>query len=251
LKKSIALTGYQGKRRSLWVGLFFVLVALLVAGYLILRQYGSTSIHFTRLWQYWSDPQAHSHWGLKVGEQCGNAPFLMPTDGFVAFFWGDRYSTGRMHQGVDIFSPKALEGIGSTPVVAAYDGYLTRLPEWRSAVILRIPDDPLQPGRQIWVYFAHMADAEGNSFIVPDYPPGTYEKFVKAGTLLGFQGNYSADPANPTGVHLHFSIVLDNGEGSFRNELEFRNTLDPSPYLGVELNAKRIGDQVASCPSPE
>ena len=96
-----------------------------------------------------------------------------------------------------------------------------------------------------------MADAEGNSFIRPDYPPGTYEQFVEAGTLLGYQGNYSADPANPTGVHLHFSIVLDDGEGSFRNELEYRNTLDPSPYLGVELNGKRIGSEVAVCKSQD
>lgn len=229
------------------VGLIFFLIVFLMAGYFILRQVGSSARHFMRLRQYWSDPQAYPHWGLKVGERCGNAPFSMPTNGFVAFFWGDRYPTGKLHQGVDIFSPQALEGIGTTPVVAAYAGYLTRLPEWRSAVILRIPDDPLQPGRQIWLYYAHMADALGNSFIMPEYPPGAYEKFVEAGTLLGFQGNYSADPANPTGVHLHFSLVIDDGEGSFRNELEFSNTLDPSSYLGVELNAKRIGDDVASC----
>jgi murein DD-endopeptidase MepM/ murein hydrolase activator NlpD len=204
-----------------------------------------------RLRQYWSNPEAYPHWGIIAGEQCGDAPFLMPTDGFVAFFWRDRYSSGKLHQGVDIFSPFALEGIGTTPVVAAYSGYLTRLPEWRSAVIIRVPEDPLQPDRQIWIYYAHMADAEGNTFIVSDYPPGTYEEFIEAGTLLGFQGNYSANPANPTGVHLHFSLVLDDGKGNFRNELEFSNTIDPSPYLGIELNGTRIGNEVASCPNPE
>jgi hypothetical protein len=92
-----------------------------------------------------------------------------------------------------------------------------------------------------------MADAEGNSFIVSDFPPGTKELFVTAGTLLGYQGNYSADPSRPTGLHLHFSIVLDDGNGNFRNELEFRNTLDPTGYLGIELNADRIGSQIATC----
>jgi len=200
-----------------------------------------------RLRQFWGDPERHSQWGLSAGDRCGNAPFLIPTDGFVAFFWGDRYRSGAKHQGIDIFSPEGPQGIGLTPVLAAHDGYLTRLPDWRSAVIIRIPDDPLQTGRQIWIYYTHMADAQGNSFIVPDFPPGSTEIFVEAGTHLGYQGNYSADPANPTGVHLHFSIVLDDGKGRFKNELEFKNTLDPSPYLGVELNGERIGNQVASC----
>ena len=148
---------------------------------------------------------------------------------------------------MDIFGPSGSESIGITPIIAAYDGYLSRLPEWRSAVIIRIPNDPLQNNRQIWIYYAHMADPDGNSFIVADIPPGTTERFVEAGTLLGYQGNYSANPGSPTGIHLHFSIVLDDGEGHFRNELEFANTLDPSPYLGVELNASRIGTQIATC----
>jgi hypothetical protein len=116
-------------------------------------------------------------------------------------------------------------------------------------VIIRIPDDPLRPGRQIWTYYTHMADPQGNSFVAGDFPPGTYERPVRAGTLLGYQGNYSADPDNPTGLHLHFSIVLDDGRGGFRNELDIANTLDPTPYLGIEANADRIGDSVATCPS--
>jgi hypothetical protein len=92
-----------------------------------------------------------------------------------------------------------------------------------------------------------MADPHGNSFIDPAFPPGTREVFVPAGTLLGYQGNYSADPSNPTGMHLHFSIVMDDGKGDFRNELEFQNTLDPSPYLGIAVNAADIGDAIAVC----
>jgi hypothetical protein len=105
-------------------------------------------------------------------------------------------------------------------------------------VIVRVPEDPLQPGRQIWTYYTHMANPDGASYIAEDFPPGTEEVFVEAGTLLGYQGNYSGTPGNPTGVHLHFSVVLDDGQGGFRNELEIRNTLDPSPYLGLPLNAK-------------
>lgn len=169
---------------------------------------------------------------------------MLPTDGYIGFVWGDSFRPGRAHQGLDIFGPG---GLGRTPVVAAYDGYLTRLPDWRSAVIIRIPNDPLLPGRQIWTYYTHMADPQGNSFIDAAYPPGTREVFVRAGTLLGTQGNYSADPDNPTGIHLHFSIVRDDGTGRFRNELAIANTLDPTPYLGIEVNADRLGQDVPRC----
>jgi polysaccharide pyruvyl transferase WcaK-like protein len=40
------------------------------------------------------------------------------------------------------------------------------------------------------------------------------------------------------GVHLHFSIVRDDGSGKYLNELEINNTLDPSLYFGLNLNAK-------------
>jgi len=62
-------------------------------------------------------------------------------------------------------------------------------------------------------------------------------------------GNYSADPYNPTGMHLHFSIVLDDGAGGFRNELEIQNTVDPTPYFGFDVNAATIGDRIALCSS--
>ena len=128
--------------------------------------------------------------------------------------------------------------------------YLTRQTDWKSTVIIRVPDDPLQPGRQIWVYYTHMADPDGESYIAPDFPPGTREGYVQAGTLLGYQGNYSGTPNNPVGVHLHFSIVKDDGNGSYLNELEIGNTLDPSPYLGLPLNASKNPDQVPVCTSP-
>jgi peptidoglycan LD-endopeptidase LytH len=235
------------KTTFLWIGLVLAAIAA-GAGYWIYRQLDTTAWHFRQLRTYWKDPEIHSDWALHAGEQCGEAPFIMPTSGFVAFFYGDHYRNGKRHQGVDIFGASGPENLGETPVVAAYDGYLTRLPDWKSSVIIRIPSDPLQPDRQIWTYYTHMADPDGNSFIDPAFPPGTYEVFVPAGTLLGYQGNYSADPQNPTGMHLHFSIVLDDN-GSFRNELAYQNTLDPSEYLGVEMNGTRIGKKIAVCPT--
>ncbi len=236
----------KGKKR-IGLGLSILAVIAIVVGYSIFQRIRPSTIRLQRLRQFWVDPSAHAEWMINAGERCGDAPFIMPTDGLIGFFWGDSFGLGHTHQGIDIFGPTGPDGLGQTQVIAAHDGYLTRLPGWRSSVIIRLPSDPLRPERQIWTYYTHLADAGGSSFIVEDFPPGTMDVFVKAGTLLGYQGNYSADPNNPTGMHLHFSIVKDDGQGQFLNELEIHNTLDPSPYLGIEVNSSRAGDQPAIC----
>ena len=96
-----------------------------------------------------------------------------------------------------------------------------------------------------------MADPDGSSFISDEFPPDTNEVFIEAGTYLGRQGNYSGDPNNPVGTHLHFSIVKDNGSGKFLNELEISNTLDPSPYLGLTLNANLYDGSIIVCKDKE
>jgi murein DD-endopeptidase MepM/ murein hydrolase activator NlpD len=179
-------------------------------------------------YQWFSDPNARPEMVTLQAEPCPGAPFVLPAQGFIGLLYGDPrgpYSLVRPHQGIDIFGDGEL---GTLPVVAAYDGYLTREAEWVSALIIRHPEDPLDPSRQIWTYYTHMADRDGNTFIHEAFPPGTREVFVERGTLLGHMGNYSGNAGNPTGHHAHFSIDT--------NELEFSNTLDPSPYLGMTVN---------------
>jgi hypothetical protein len=223
------------------------LLAILLVGvvYFAARGAGSGGVDRTaRVLAWIKNPGNHPEWAISAGQRCADAPFILPTDGYIGFLWDDSFRVGHRHQGIDIFGGGDLN---STPVVAAYPGYLTRLPDWKSSLIVRIPDDPLQPGRQIWTYYTHMANANGNSFIDPAFPPGTMEVYIEAGTLLGYQGNYSGDPNSPTGIHLHFSIVKDDGGGKFRNELEIDNTLDPSPYLGLPLNAHQNRGETPVC----
>lgn len=226
----------------LFLSVFFV--SALVLGYFAYRWYQRSGERTTRLFSWLRDAPSYTEWGVSAGEYCGEAPFQMPTSGYIGFLWDDSFRPGHRHQGVDIFGG---EEPGVTPVYAAYAGYLTRLPDWRSSLIVRIPNDPLNPTRQIWTYYTHLADRDGASYIEEAFPPGTSELFVEAGTLLGYQGNYSGDPNNPTGVHLHFSIVLDDGLGNFLNELRIQNTLDPSPYLGLEVNANKNTGEVPMC----
>lgn len=224
-----------------------VLVAGLSAAAVVIYIYRThvfSPQRMSRLTVWLRDPSAQADWSIKAGTYCQGAPFAMPTDGYIGFLWGDSFRLGHHHEGIDIFGGG---DVGQTLVYAAFPGYLTRLPDWKSTVIVRIPDDPLQPGRQIWAYYTHMADEQGASFISADFPPGTREKYIEAGTRLGYQGDFSGTPGNPTGVHLHFSIVLSDDQGSFRNELLIANTLDPSPYLGLPLNAWKNQGVIPVC----
>lgn len=231
-------------KKPIWIILILGGVFGALIFYLIIKRPASVR-RVLNVTSWLRDPGSHPEWAMKAGERCGDAPFQFPTDGFIGFFWDDSFRPGHRHQGIDIFGGEAP---GITPVYAAFDGYLSRQVDWKSTVIIRVPDDPLQPGRQIWVYCTHMADEEGNSFIDAAFPPGTREQFVKAGTLLGYQGNFSGTPDNPVGVHLHFSIVKDDGSGNYLNELKIDNTLDPSPYFGLELNAHKATEKAIRCP---
>ncbi|MCC6300871.1 MAG: hypothetical protein IT314_16415 [Anaerolineales bacterium] len=225
-----------------------IVVAIVTAAATAYYAYSPNVERITKFRLWMTSPASHHDWKLVAGSQCGSAPFVFPTDGFAGFLWGDSMGRLHEHQGVDIFAG-AESGI--TRVIAAYPGYLTRLPEWKSAVIVRVPSDPLNSGQQIWLYYTHMADRFGNSFISEEFPAGISEKLVDAETFLGYQGDFSGDPNNPVGVHLHFSIVEDDGTGQFKNELEIENTLDPSPYLGLPLNGNENRDRVPMCKSSE
>jgi peptidoglycan LD-endopeptidase LytH len=220
-----------------------LLIIFLAAVFYLYRTFRPNSVRAAQVFAWVRDPASQPGLAIAAGSRCGDAPFIFPTTGVPGYLWGDSFQIGHRHQGVDIF---AGTDIDVTPVVAVYDGFLTRLPDWKSSVILRVPSDPLQPGRQIWVYYTHMADANGNSFISPDFPPGTYGKPVEAGAVLGRQGDYSGDPNNPVGVHLHISVVKDNA-GQFMNELDINNTYDPSPYFGLPLNARTNPDKIPQC----
>jgi hypothetical protein len=151
--------------------IIFVIIGIVcVAGtYLAYRAY-------TYL-RYLNDPRSQSFMQWATGsaadrsdlitvqrEACPGAPFILPSDGFIGLLYEDPrgpYSSRNPHQGIDIFSNTDP---GINPVYAAYDGFVTREKEWKSSLIIRVPDDPLNPGEQIWLYHTHMADRKDNDF---------------------------------------------------------------------------------------
>ena len=215
--------------------------ALLLGGAIVRPRLAAAAERLLRLSAWFADPAANPEWTVLAGVRCQpDAPMLLPTAGYIGFGWDDSFRPGHRHSGYDIFSPE--RAVNVTPVIAAHDGYLTREPGWRSAVIIRHPDFPaIVPGEQIWTYYTHMASADGSqSFIAPQFPAGTRELFVPAGTLLGYQGNWSGNAASPTGIHLHFSVVKSTPGGSYADETDISNTYDPGPFLGVTRNAAGV-----------
>ncbi len=234
--------------RKRWIGWsIFILIVLFIGLYLVLKDSILSINRSRKVMAFLRHPEDYGEVILPACSRCEEVPFILPTEGMIGFIWDDSFRPGHHHTGIDIFSGQE---VGTTAVYAAYDGYLARQMDWKSSLIIRIPSDPLQPDRQIWTYYTHLADPFGDSLIVADFPPGTSEVFVTAGTLLGYQGNYSGVYGKPTGVHLHFSIVKDDGKGQFLNELEIRNTLDPSPYFGLSLNANENPDHIPVCNQP-
>jgi murein DD-endopeptidase MepM/ murein hydrolase activator NlpD len=225
-------------RTAVLIALGAIVIIIAVVAYRSSQRVQRTGIRRTEAFAQWGsgDPAARAPLITTQREACPGAPFILPSEGFIGLLYGDPrgpYSLNHPHQGIDIFSPTEA---GVTPVYAAYDGYITREPGWKSALIQRVPEDPLQPDRQIWLYYTHMADVTGEtSFIDDAFPPGTSEVYVEQGTLLGYTGDYSGS-TRTIWVHLHFSIVRDDGQGHYTNELEFDNTVDPSRYLGMPVN---------------
>lgn len=248
LKEPAPYADYQThpmKKKTLLILSSPFLVGLAAAGIYAIYHYGVLSA----VWQsdvtrFLTHSEDYQNWIQPGLERCEGAPFTFPSSGYIGFFWDISFKPLHRHQGIDIFSGKQP---GEEPVYAAYDGYITRLSDWKSTLIQRIPSDPLQPDRQIWIYYTHMAMPDGSSTIADDFPAGSSEVYVTAGTLLGYQGNYSGTPDTPTGVHLHISIVKDDGSGHYTNESRIKNTLDPSPYFGLSLNAASFPARPVLC----
>ena len=226
-----------------------VLMILLIAlgGIVFIYWYQNPDTESNTYIQEWFvAPDKRSELTTQGRVACDGAPFILPSDGFIGLLWADParpYSVLHRHTGIDIFGDGA---VGTVPNYAAYDGYLTRLADWKSTVIIQ-HDDPLQPGRIIWTYYTHMASEDGTqSYIVDAFPAGTAGKWVEQGTLLGYQGTYSGT-GPPIGMHLHFSIVKSESNGAFLNESVLDNTLDPSPYLGLPLNIASAPQRPIRC----
>ena len=237
------------RRLTVLFGLLVVFLGLAFVTYRwLLPRFSDTRSNSNSFIARWfNDPAARPSLTTTMNQTtCPGAPFSLPSNGLIGLLWNDPaapYTILNQHPALDVFG----DGLpGTVPVYAAYDGLLTRRDDWLSSVIIK-HDDPLQAGRTIWTYYTHMAPRDGSrSFIVSEFPAGTVDKPVKRGDLLGYQGEF-AGAGVPIGMHVHFSIVMTNDDGTFKNEAVLANTLDPSPYFGMNLNIAGWPDRPIQC----
>lgn len=240
-------------QRAKWVAVFVIsaigILIAIVIGYIGVQLYSQTRSNSPQPIRQWFNEAASRPPLMTYREACPNAPFILPSDGFIGLLWADPagpYNLLNRHTGIDIFGDGPP---GTVPVYAVYDGELTRLDDWLSTVIIA-HDDPLHPGRTLWSYYTHMASEDGfASFVSEEFPAGTYAKPVQQGTLLGYQGAYAGSAAFRVGMHVHLSLVLSEPDGSFKNESQLENTVDPSPYFGLALNIDGLPERPIRCQS--
>lgn len=228
-----------------------VAAALIAYRWLLPRYSDSRSNSNPVIARWFTDVASRSLLTTKMDRTtCPNAPFSLPSDGLIGLLWSDPaapYTIFREHTGIDIFGDGEP---GKIPVYAAYDGLLTRREDWLSSVIIK-HEDPLQSGRVIWTYYTHMASRDGKTSYIPShYPAGIEAVPVKRGDLVGYQGEFAGTGRVPIGMHVHFSIVTSEDDGTFKNEAVLENTLDPSAYFGMPLNITGWPDRPIVCQWP-
>lgn len=135
----------------------------------------------------------------------------------IGSFWGDNRDAGlRSHEGIDIFAAKL------TPVVAAADGYISRVAEGGiggKTIWLR------PTSQDISLYYAHL-----DTQLVEE------GQDVKKGDTLGLVGN--TGNAKFTPPHLHFGIYT------------FGGAVDPFPFVNRTIKIAPTLDNDIALPIP-
>ncbi len=189
---------------------------------------------------------------VSTGISQSSALFAPPTSGLLGylFHWRldrpgclDDNNPGRSHQGIDIWTNS--RGIGTTlwspkgnEVRSPYDGHIVGMfdDQNKRAVNSDGTPTPLASmividhgtinGQHIYTLYSHMANANGReTYINKNLREG---QSISKNSLLGYQGNAGTSITNPGHItHLHFEVKTSALAG---------HDIDPSPYLGRQLN---------------
>ncbi len=159
-----------------------------------------------------------------------NAPWAIPTNGYVGnFIWGTPTDIGT-HTGVDFWTRLDCLGSGGGSqgevVRATTDGVVESIYN-----ISGVPAIVVVNHQGIWTWYEHLADAySSTSYIASSIWPGAA---VVTGTILGWQGNRTG--VLTTCVHLHFTVSISGQSDTWAN------SVNPSWYLGPDLNQSSPG----------
>ena len=79
------------------LSLVIALGIVLGLSYYFLAPLLPTLPRMARLRTYLTDPAAHAGWQIVAGERCGDAPFILPTTGYLGFGYGDADAPPAFH----------------------------------------------------------------------------------------------------------------------------------------------------------
>ncbi|MBN1249876.1 MAG: glycosyltransferase family 39 protein [Anaerolineae bacterium] len=159
---------------------------------------------------------------------CPGAVWALPTSAEFGMWWFTK-ELWFLGEGYD----------GEVAVRAVADGALLRRETWEDALAIR-HQDPLDPERQIWTFYADMMN------IPEEWAPGSSGVQVDRGSTLGYQSRRSA--SGPVWPHVRFAILPALEDGGFPAALVGYadetdaplpvaiaeiGALNPSPYLGT------------------
>jgi murein DD-endopeptidase MepM/ murein hydrolase activator NlpD len=179
------------------------------------------------------------------------APFGIPTSGFSGFLWDEPLPGGGVHAGVDICFQNDCRGTAEgNEVRAAFGGTLfaiyndqVHIPTSGNpvpAIVVMEHDNLHIPGEPatVFTWYLHMAEEGTSTTYVNDHLE--VGQYYPAGTLLGHMGNRRIKdihglPIGDAVTHLHFQVQRKG------TDLFFDNSLDPSHFIGLNVNFNKSG----------
>jgi hypothetical protein len=87
----------EGSRPAACFFLTLSLAIVLASAYLAWRWFTTPGNRTPLVLAWLSNPDDHPGWAVKAGQRCGQAPFLLPTDGFIGYLWADNLRAGHRH----------------------------------------------------------------------------------------------------------------------------------------------------------
>ncbi len=71
--------------------IFGIAAAIIVAGgvYLVYSRWSGNPLRDSRVLDWIRNPRSHPDWAVQIGQRCSNAPFQLPTQGYIGYLWDD------------------------------------------------------------------------------------------------------------------------------------------------------------------
>ncbi len=168
-------------------------------------------------------------------------PFVVPSNGLVATYAGTfgGNMNGMRHLGIDIWTTTKNSGIlanhKGNAVYSACDGKVVGMDPNNAGLTIdcdEIDKSYALPAYKVYTHYSHLGHAETKEL----YNVVGVGTRVKAGQLIGYQGDLSSYFPEMRNVHLHFSVFTGISETDKKG-----GALNPCLYIGGDCS--KVGQE--------